>query len=561
MILTEDQIKDIILNNPNKGVVKSGRDMSATLVKYITGEGLKDSMESLPYFEKDELTKIRKKLTRTTRDLFERLFQPLEKVFTAKGGVTNYGLTTESESRFAKIMASVRKGMSMDEWMQQVALKAYLLDPMALLYTEIDAVGNSYPTYKSTSYIYDYELNGRKPEYVVFMLKDSEVKAIVSAGKVDQPKKGETLYRVVDDAFDMYVLKNGRQVSVAYKIQNYFKYVPGQIASDITVFGTDILESPVQPTMELAADFFNDNSSKSLFKKYQMHLKEWGIAIDCKRCGGEGQSGGTTCDACGGSGMHRSVKVAEKINIQVSEDGTAKTPIPPGGYIAPPTESWLMINQELTSLKQDMSDTFWETSSTVRTTGMNDTNQSKDPTATEMVYSDRSKEPKLKKFSKWAQGVHKFQVDNIKKVFFRNVNMNESTITYGDRYLLESPDELMAKYEEWKAKGASYPVLDKALLEVLEAKYSADQTELRRQQILMRLEPYVHHSIDVVLAWPWLPDSIKMRKAFFNEWLNNTDPMVFYMSSEEKIKASLDAYIAEHGEIVKPEPKEPALMP
>jgi len=549
----EQEIEHVLLNNPNKDLIVAGRAMADNLHSYITGEGLKQKLAKLPYFEKDELLEIRTKLTRSTMDVFVRLFQPIEKVFTAKGGIFNYNLSPEQEAKFGQRMMNVRKGMSMDEWVQFIGLQAYLTDPMSLSYTEIDAKGYSYPTYKSTSCIFDYALTGRKPEYVVFTLSNDEVAAIVAAGKVPKMKKGDILYRVVDDAFDRYVIRNGRKFQYPYQIPNYFKYVPGQIVSDIVKFGTYLYLSPAHSVMELAADFLNDNSSKSLFKKYQMFLKEWGIAIDCIRCNGEGKHDGEDCHTCNGKGILATTKVSEKINIVVGEGGKAESPLPPGGFYGPGTESWNMMNQELDSLKQDIHDTFWTNSKQVKTQGP-DVQQNQIQTATGEVYSERGKEMVLRKFSKWGQNIYKFQADNIKKVEYRSLTINESTIVFGQRYLLESPDELKKKYIELKKSQASYPVLDAALLAALEVEYSGDVYEMRRQIIMMKLEPFVHHPIETVLSWSYLPDIDRKKKLYFSEWVHATDKQLFYMGSEREILANFEDFLSKKPDLVKPEP-------
>lgn len=554
MVLDDLQIKEILTGNPNKNLVNAGRAMNKELTKYITGNGLKDSMKRLPYFQNAELAGIQKDICRTTRALFEELLQPTGKVFTAKGGVTNYNLGEADTKRFSRYINVVNNGTSMSDWVRQTAYKAYLIDPMGLDYTEIDANGNAYPTYKSTMDIYDYELTGRQPEYVVFLTTDNEFKTLIDRGLVskDDKDKKNKLYRVVDDARDVYVLLKGQSIVLIDEISNFFGYVPGYILSDIPVFRSKMYESHCSPVLELAGEWFSDNSSKSLFKKYQMHLKEWGVRFDCNVCEGEGVMDGKACTACAGTGQKLNIKVAERIAIEVNDDGQPKVPIPPGGYIAPPTDSWNMMNDELYDLKQNMNNVFYGSHKLTKTTGPETSNTNIGNTATGEVYNERSKEGKLKEISKWAQEIHKRQTDNIKIVFFNNVSVPESTITYGDRYLLESPDELKKKYLELKAKQASYPVLDRALMDALEAEYANDPMEMRRQLILMRIEPYVHHTIEAVLNWPQLDDSIKKQKLYFNQWVSNTDPIEMYMSTEEQIQASFQKYLADQPGIVQP---------
>ena len=81
MVLDKSKLLEYIKQPYNKELLDLSRQRASTMTMYVTGEKLIDHLESLPYFEKDELTKLRRKLSRTTVDLFDRLLAPVEKVF------------------------------------------------------------------------------------------------------------------------------------------------------------------------------------------------------------------------------------------------------------------------------------------------------------------------------------------------------------------------------------------------------------------------------------------------------------------------------------------------
>ena len=103
MILDLSAITQYVKQPYNKELLEAARKKSRLLTMYVTGEKLKEHLESLPYFEKDELTSLRRRLSRSTIDIFERLLAPTEKVFTAKGGSESYNLPSHKRTNLRYI--------------------------------------------------------------------------------------------------------------------------------------------------------------------------------------------------------------------------------------------------------------------------------------------------------------------------------------------------------------------------------------------------------------------------------------------------------------------------
>lgn len=167
MAYTTDEIKQIILTNPNRTMLDAARVMSKKLRMHIEGDGLDECIEAMPYFERPELLTIRKKYARSNQDVFERLFRQRDKVFTAKGGSKMYMLPEAQEKKFRAYLSVVKDGMSLEKWIEQIALKAFDVDPMSLTFIELNENGQAYPTYKSTSAIYGFifdPLHSGQPE-------------------------------------------------------------------------------------------------------------------------------------------------------------------------------------------------------------------------------------------------------------------------------------------------------------------------------------------------------------------------------------------------------------
>jgi len=553
MTYTTDEIKQIILTNPNRTMLDAVRAMSRKLRMHIEGDGLQDCIEAMPYFEKPELLAIRKKYARSNQDLFERLFRQRDKVFTAKGGSKMYMLPEVQEKKFRAYLATVKDGMSLEKWIEQIALKAFDVDPMSLTFIELNESGQAYPTYKSTSAIYDYELKGRRPNYVAFSLSQGEIQKLVAANVILEPAKGTQVFRFVDDAFDRIVIREGEEVTFPSTAQfpNYFMQVPGLVNSNLPVFNSNMFKSTAEVVVELAHEYLQDGSAKGTSKKYHMFLKVWELATDCGTCNGTGYKGGAECPDCNGSKIKPYTKPSDIIKVQPSDDNV-KVPIPPGGYFTPPKEGWEMMNAELALLESAMRDTYWGTGDMKRAQGPTAAGEGQE-TATEILDDYRPIADRLKKFSEWAQELHKFCADNIAVIFY-NASYKGSAIVYGNRYLLESPDQLYKKYAEARAKGAPDTVLDSFLIEYYESEYSGDALKLQRHINLMKVEPFIHVNVDTVMKWP-VKDEMKLAKVYYGEWASDLNDIDVAMATPNDLRTQLYDYVKSvQPTIPKPDP-------
>lgn len=540
MILTEDEIKYYILNPQNGALLKYAREISNELNMYITGEGLSEALEKMGYFCNDDTEKIRAKISRTTMALSSQILRPLEKVFSAAGGVRYYNLPESQAQEFGEmIMNDVKSGMGMPEWVQNTALLAKLIDPMSLTFDEIDEEGKCYPTYKSTSSIHDYGLNGRQPEYVIFKLNDSEISQLIEIGILPAQKEKIEAYRVVDDANEYYVERKGKDFTFHYTMANYFGYVPAKITSDKKKFNSDYYYSEFECILELTRDYYNDNSSKSLFKKFAMYPQKWSIGVKCPTCEGAGVYRGETCHKCKGSGFYSPKSVAESIIVGVNEDGKADIPTPPAGWVEVVGHNWDMMNQELDKIAIDCMDTFWG-NNRQRRMQSSDVQDTALSTATGEIINERGKEPMLRSFSHWAEDIDQYHTDNIKRVEY-GLNVKDSTIVYGTRYIIGTREENIDMYIKQKESNISTTLLNDKMTEIFEITYASNPLELSARKKILYVEPYPHNSINEVLEWA-IPDDIKNMKLYFPLWYNTVTDLQVIVASEEELRENLLQY-------------------
>lgn len=546
-----DEVSQFLRERPMLKEIEDAQAVSKSLTRYVTGKGLAETIGYLSYFEKMQITDIKRKLVKSTRDMVERLLQPMDRVFTAKGGARVYYLPEKQSEQLEQYLSNVRKGMSMQAWVKNIAFKAYLTDPMGLAFTELGADGKPYPTQKSIHSIYCYLLNGRRPEAVAFELSDEEKNALYVNGIISENDTRVNLYRVVDDIQDMIVRIVGNDAELIYGFEHGFEKVPGIVNSDIISYDGVTYESVLMPGIELIAEYFDSDADKALYKKSVLHPREWSVVLECTKCEGTKVHKGEDCDNCNGTGILPHLKLADRINVAISEDGSAKVPTPPGGFYSADIEPYDRVKQDLTDIEILAEDTIYERRKIKQAQGPN--GKESDITATGELMNEKTKEPKLKKISKWAASMDQFLTDNIKLQMFGSAEA--STIIYGDKYLHGTVEQLVDEYHKLIAKGAPVTLLDSFLLDIIEAKFESNPAELVKHKKLMYVEPFVHHKINDVLGWN-VPEDIKLKKLYFSNWLNTVNDMVIIdpKNTEQKLSDMLTEYITSNS-LALPQPE------
>jgi hypothetical protein len=222
MIYNISQIADIVKKNPNKSLIEKGRVMADKLLMHVHGKNM--TIEQVEHFASKEVYDVQKKYAISNKDLFGRLLQQEDMVFTSRGGSAYFNLPDEQERQMNALLDDVRYGLSLRKWIKNFALQAYRVDPMGILFIEVEeslAVDNAgqmnqpraYPTYKSIYSIFDYEPNGRRLEYVCFQLSIADA---IAFGVQDvklrdrNPADKSDYYRFVDDEKDVIVVRSRR---------------------------------------------------------------------------------------------------------------------------------------------------------------------------------------------------------------------------------------------------------------------------------------------------------------------------------------------------------------
>lgn len=545
------QIQEIIKTNPNKTLIQDARQQANTLMMHVFGQGLDAAMENYGYFESKDIFEERKKGAISNKDLFSRLLQREEMVFTAQGGAAIYdGLTPAQTITFDALLDSIRYQMTIRKWVKEFALNAYRTDPMSLLFIEVSKDGSiCYPTYKSVSCIYDYSMTGRKVEYVAFNMAVADCKnyGVNDPEIMDIPgSKSTNYYRFVDDMAD-YILKNTNGVVTIYdQIANIFELVPAVITSDLINFNNpNKFSSPLDPTIELAGCFLTDRSIRNLSKKYSGFAKVIEPLLQCGVCNGTGYLSGGACPACTTAGQDKGTgyKLVTKVSdvtrfpIDVDNKFDYKNYF---GYVSPDVKVWDKQDTSLNDLENEMVDVYWGTTDRQSTTGPQVGQKSISETATKTLENLEPIYLRLNKTADWAQSTENALCDFIGMWKFPG-SFKQSNRTYGRYYILETPDDLLIEYLDAKAKGAAQATLTDILSKYYHSLYSENKIKLAVALKLMLVEPFVHYTTVQVQAMN--PAKIDVVcKIYFSEWLALQTKEYLITADQKKMTGDLLVY-------------------
>jgi len=544
-------LEQIFLTNPMKATLTEAQKQSSRLAMHITGLNMKAAIETMDEFETEQKKNLRQKYSRSNKDIFTRLHRPIDKVFSANGGSVVINLPESQQKDFNVYLQNIRKGMALRKWVQQIALMAWQIDPNGLIFIEIDDEGVPYPTYKSTSDIFYYEADGREVEMVIFSLTVKQAQAYALAAplqiNLDRFKNNEEnktkYYRVVDAVADKIVEWDGKVLTEIQELTlpNLFLQCPALIVSNIYQFNSDLLLSPDSDVVELANDILTSNSVFSIWKNLHMFPKHWRMQSVCATCQGNGVVAGNTCPDCNGTKSQKRSSVRDEIIVPVpeSQDGKITLTSAFDGYTTPSTEAWTLTTNDLDRLYKMMFETLWGYSPESKPQ-VQVSSGGGGKTATQILDESNSKIQRLYMYSEWGESIEKFVIDMCGGVMFQG-SYKGCSVNYGDRYVLEGPDEIWLKYSDARKAGAAQAILDELLRDYYEAKYYGNPMSLQKAMKQMRVEPWVHLTLRETQGIS-ATDLDKACKMYFSEWASTITDMDWLVKDEEVLRQELIAY-------------------
>lgn len=550
MVLSEDKVKEII----KKGVdykIDLSRKRAKKLNMHVTGYGAKKFLEELDDYETNAQKILREKLLKTNRSLFSFLLRPTDKVFTAKGGSVNYNVTSERVSDIKKGINSVADGLDIKKYLKKVVKKHYIIDPNSILFVDVDPNGALETHIITTDKILWYENKGNDIEAIIFEeyskeLSEKEIELYQKLGAtVLETKKKRKYYRVIDEKSDrIFVNENGKiELEQGSDLENKFGFVPAKILGDEKNPNVDIFDSLVQDIVDDADEYLRDMSVKTVHKLSHAYPLYYALEQACTRCGGEGEINigdhenpeMVTCPSCGGTGEKTRLNPSDKLLLKAPMEGDpllSKDNI--AGTISPNLETAKFYEDSIDKQRQIMFQAVWGT--TYEQGG-------KRETATGRWIDAAPVRDRLRDISDTFSKLHKFLLDCYGKVLLGDSSY-ESFVSYGDRYILENPDDLLKKYQEATNYSVSELVLMDLRNQYFEAEYQNDPLELMKFKKLSKIEPFPTLTTKQVVELDWVTDEDKKKKMYYSNWVSNLKNEQIVLYNEKKLKQEFDNYIS-----------------
>jgi hypothetical protein len=567
MTLSDIQAKEIVKHNPNRGSILFKRAKHVLYKAHVTGIGSKDLIEPIRSFERKQYTESRKGMMLSNRDVVSRVMNPRNKIYTAKGGVESYSLSTPDLVEDFKIfLAQVKGRQSLKNYVKQNIQPMLDYDMEGLVWLDLDEYGNPCPTFKSIMSIYDYELKGRTPEYVVFELTKKEAKqigirslglSVDLSGKLITPP-GELqpshVFRVVCDSFDRIITwENTGEPVIISEIPNPFAFmgVPGMVVSNIVAASCpedcDGYDSPLAPSIELLNLMVFKRSLYNVAYAKTVYPKEWMQKQPCPTCNGSKKVDSYVCPECKGSGILPFQQHSDVVIVDYATDLNKNVPNPPMGHVSPAVDALQFMMDNNMSLEDTINYTQWGVlsvrSNGTKTAAGHGGNVSN--TAYEAQQNEQPMFDKLLEYSLWYGEIMKFYADGCGTFLYEN-SYYDCAILGGNRFMIESADATFDRLLKARQGKATKSELLSLTMEYLENKYQNNPLEFRKYRILAVAEPFYHDSIADVLTWD-VPEINKLEKIYFDDWTATLTDDYFTtlpdQGLEPRVKADLRAYV------------------
>jgi hypothetical protein len=486
-------------NKKPPAFIEKGRADHLMLKQLIEGDGFKDRLLKIENIETEKRAKARKNYSRSIVDFYERLLQPVSNIYNSTGGSKRYEIINDTVKKsFFKMLSNVADDKTLEQWLEDNWMLVYHTDPMGLIMLEYDEE-KVYPVYKSINTIKEYMPKGQLVEYVIF----EAIKTKVEGWTISK-------VRVIDDENDyMFYEENGKYTMIPEESYKHpFGQVPCIINSNIIKTGTQIRLSPISKVVEISEEYLRDQSIKTLYKFLHGFPIHWRYIMQCPHCTGTGKTSEGLCKNCDGLGYLMKNDVTDVAGIPIPEKDEQKIAPEIAGYIAPDLATWSKYVEELNLLWDIAYNTHWGTTII----------KADNETATGRYIDVQPVINRLNKYANTAQWVE-WKLSEWLVNFLQPTKAKEDVvcaISYGRRYIIESPDVIIEKYQKSKAAGDNTVILDRLFGEFLTSKFKNDPEFLRVNLMKAKLEPYIHYTIVDVNTMFGQKEAQK--KMMFTDW-------------------------------------------
>ena len=502
--------------------VTKSREYSVNLRALVEGKGFDELLLQIEHIESTKRANVRKKYSKDIRSLFQRLTNTRSNVFQANGGsVELTSITDTLQDQITEVLTEFKGQKSIHQYLAENLFQLSDVDPSGLIYIEYKTDNNEitdiYPTYKSIQDIRYYEADGQTVKVVLFEPKT------ISNG---------VIWRLVDSEREWFI----KQVGLTYtetdkSFDHPFGDVPSVVLSEKVETGCESRLSWLNKVIPDAEMYALKTSVRTIYEIQKGFPKHW--QIDTKHRSEQGlQRTGRDVDASPdlkGVLLNNDVSDLIKIPKPRSGDPVIKDY---AGYISPDIDYLEYSTRSIQELEDQMATTLWGTTK--------EKNQKGDETATGRYIDLQPVHNELNNLTNIAEYVQNTLARFVIKALDRT-NNDENKYTYiaGRRFLIESVDAVLERYDESKKNGDPSVIIDKNLEEWVLTKYKTDPSMQDQMMTKIRIEPYVHW--DVMTVSTLFGASEAYQKILFNDWWKkDADPTKDYETLQKEFNLKIE---------------------
>lgn len=511
-----DNVVDFIKGYNDKAPdwIREARAQSKELKALVFGDNFTELLiNQIEQIESKEMSIARVKYSMDIRDLISRVFEPRGNVFSADGGSEHYSVENETLKKKIKAHLSAFKyDKSIEKYLSNDYFQLSDVDPNGLIFLEYKKLEDNeievYPTYKSINTIFDYDCAGQTVKWVLF----KEEKTVENVGVVK-------VWRFVNSEVDIVVKQTDNSYVVQDELVNDFGVVPAVILSPIQKISTKQRLSWLYYVQELTKKYARDWSVKTIYEFLQGFPKHWRYVMLCYACKGSGKKDNGSCPTCDGRGEITKGDVTDDIRLPIPADNETPVLAPNiAGFISPDLETLKHMEESRAGLEDLIFFTLW---------GTREAKGGGNETATGRFLDVQPLINKLNTYSDTVEDVHNLLADFVVKLVDRaEATQNERVYfkTYGRRFIIESPDVLIERYNKAVEAGSPVTLLDKMFEEVISSKYKNDAKMRALMSKKFRVEPFRHlKELDIYTIFG--SEQVQKKQAYSYWWENeaNTD--------------------------------------
>ena len=274
----------------------------------------------------------------------------------------------------------------------------------------------------------------------------------------------------------------------------------------------------------------------------QGFAKYWQYYEDCNTCAGTGEVIKTddlnnktshVCHTCKGTGV-KNKKDASDVMMLPIPDKADDVKIAPevAGYINPSIEIWEQYKKDIKDITIDMFQSLWGTTFSVDT---------KNETATGRLLNVQPQAERVTGISKTFSNIHEFLLSSIGAIALQNKDY-KADVSYGTRYLMESPDEVLKRYQESKEKGLPAILQNDLLDKFYQTEYSNNNTEYLKTKKILSIDPFPSMTAKEVKELGVNDDDLKL-KIYYPQWVSQLTEAKKSLMTKEELLAELTKYV------------------